>query len=141
MRRECITYQGYEGTCLRCNKPLDEHPPKDFPNLLDVLRELKLYDRKMAALAPEWEKVETERDVARLALEEASAETLVRMAFWKATKDRNNWGHCRVADIDYIRELSKRWHMQQHEPGCFYPVNGMQCSCTPGSGYPKVKEV
>lgn len=128
---ECLTFQGYEGECLRCGKPSSEHPPKDWPDMSQVIRVLRTYGEEMNRLAPKWDEVQTESDVYMLIRQESELLTQVRLAFWQATKDRNNWNHCRVVDIGFIRQIAKGWLAQQHEPGCFYPANRMPCSCTP----------
>lgn len=110
---DCIFYQGYEETCLRCNKTLDDHPPKDFPDLTEVVERLAQYDRRMAELNAEWAKAETDEQVYDLIKKEATALNGLRFAFWEATKDRNGFHHCQVAGDDYIRALCKSWVHRQ----------------------------
>lgn len=130
-KRECVVFSGYEAFCLRCGKGLDDHPPKDWPDMTQVLRVLRYYDEEMARLKPRWEAVEIDSDVAYLLSQEEALVTAVRKTFWTATKDRNGWHHVRVAGVEDIRRMAKNWLARQHEPGCFYPSNGMPCSCTP----------
>ncbi len=69
---------------------------------------LAVFDQGQPARDHNWDRAETADQVEFCRLQDQTALTMVRQAFWRDTRSVNSWGHCRAAPLEFMRRMAEK---------------------------------